>query len=71
MFIIRQHKDDRDMLEIITRKCSKIAPREIITLWAVVYEDFIHEVMPNDDAKHDILDIIKSGAEVELELVKA
>ena len=65
MFTIRQHRDDKDMLEIITRSEKGF----ITTLWAVVHEDFIHSVITNQDIKDSIIDSIIYGEEVEFKLV--
>ena len=66
MFTIRRHKDDKDMLEIISR-------RDLgrILVWAVMHEDFIHEAIPDEDAREVFLSLIRSGEEVEFELKKA
>ena len=65
MFIIRQHKEDRDMLEIITRKTSTACPRGVITLWAVVHEDFLYEAMSDINTYAQVRYLIAEGKEVE------
>jgi len=66
MFTIRRHKDDKDMLEIISR-------RDLgrIMVWAVMHEDFIHEAIPGEDTREEFLSLIRSGEEIDLELKKA
>ena len=66
MFTIRQHQDDRDILEIITRKVSTRHPNGITTLWAVVHEDFLYAAIP--DQKTRIA--VRSGEEIELAAFK-
>ena len=64
MFIIRQHSEDSDVVEIMTR--GKMARNA--TVWTVVHIDFIHDAVDDTDVRQDILDILKSGEEVELGL---
>ena len=60
MFTLRQHSDDKDMIEIRTRH-----DMGRIVVWAVVNDDFLNSVIPDQD----IRDMIISGEEIEFELV--
>ena len=66
MFTIRRHQDDKDMLEIITRRVSARHPSGITTLWAIVYEDFLsYAAIPDEKTRI----AIRSGEEIEFKLV--
>ena len=70
MFKIRQHKDDKDMLEIITEAVLGGLGGRIL-VWAVMNEDFFNSAIPDFNARQEFLCLIRSGEEVELELKKA
>ena len=60
MFIIRQHRDDKDMLEIVSRN-----DLNRIVVWGVVHEDFLYDAIPNQTTRI----AIRSGEETEFKLV--
>ena len=61
---LRQHKDDKDMLEIFTKngKSGKI------DVWAIIYDDFIYDEFDEDD-RSDLNIRLNVGQEIEIVLV--
>ena len=60
MITLRQHSDDKDMLEIRTPH-----PKGRTVVWGVVHEDFLYDAIPNQKTRI----AIRSGEEIEFKLV--
>ena len=68
MFTIRQHEDDSEMVEMITRtKAGRI------TVWTVSHIDFVYNATVDEDMVlcEELPKQIRKGDEIEFELVVA
>jgi len=61
MFIIKPHKDDNDVFEIVTKTKSEVA------VWAIILKEFLYDADP-ENSEYIYL-ALKAGEELKCELV--